>query len=287
MQECQGDEDEDSDEYDQEVDSDEEEIKEELEDLKNESDDGEDVYGGDKVDKNAQAQDEDAEIIGADEDIDEVRVGVKRQRDGAEKVVDRRQLKRQKKALFQRYYQGNFYWRCSSWMLYQLAQQLNRESNDMLWLWILGMTDLVIHARSNHYSFDSDIIDCSNEVQRLNPHIYNKHDNEGPHFDPTSEQPETQAQNQQVDLFKLVNLQSRNKETGTILMEQELKLMLLRHWSLFDSLNNSNYLVSKLELWKEPGQKELKRLLATLGIPLDQAKQKFTFMDPVIRNEFK
>lgn len=57
--------------------------------MKNDSDD-EDVYGGDKADRNAQAQDEDAEIIGADEDIDEVRVGAKRQRDGADKVVDRR-----------------------------------------------------------------------------------------------------------------------------------------------------------------------------------------------------
>lgn len=63
--------------------------------------------------------------------------------------------------------------------------------------------------------------------------------------------------------------------------------MLLRHWTLFDSLCNSNYIVSKLEIWKEHGQKELKRLLAILGISLDQAKQKFSFMDPTVRNEFK
>lgn len=71
------------------------------------------------------------------------------------------------------------------------------------------------------------------------------------------------------------------------MLDQELKLMLLRHWTLFDSLCNSNYLVSKMELWKEHGQKELKRLLATLGVSLDQAKQKFQFMDPIIRNDFK
>lgn len=48
--------------------------------------------------------------------------------------------------------------------------------------------------------------------------------------------------------------------------------MLLRHWTLFDSLCNSNYLVSKLQLWKEHGQKELRNILAKLGISLDQAK---------------
>jgi cell division control protein 45 len=63
--------------------------------------------------------------------------------------------------------------------------------------------------------------------------------------------------------------------------------MLLRHWNLYDSLCNSNYLVSKLELWKEHGQKELKRILATLGVSLEQAKQKFAFMDPLIKNDFK
>jgi cell division control protein 45 len=55
-------------------------------------------------------------------------------------------------------------------------------------------------------------------------------------------------------------------------MDQELKLMLLRHWTLYDSLCNSNYIVSKLVLWKEHGQKELKKILAHLGVSLEQAK---------------
>lgn len=62
--------------------------------------------------------------------------------------------------------------------------------------------------------------------------------------------------------------------------------MLLRHWTLYDSLCNSNYVVSRLELWKEQGQKELKKILATLGVSLDQAKQKYAFMDANLRNEF-
>ena len=38
------------------------------------------------------------------------------------------------------------------------------------------MTDLIVHNRSGSYSFDGDMMECSNEVQRLNPHIYNKQD---------------------------------------------------------------------------------------------------------------
>jgi CDC45-like protein len=76
--------------------------------------------------------------------------------------------------LFQRYYSGSFFWKCSAWTMYQLQQALNRESNDSLWLWILGMTDLIVHNRSGSYSFEGDMLECSNEVQRLNPHIYNR-----------------------------------------------------------------------------------------------------------------
>jgi cell division control protein 45 len=69
-----------------------------------------------------------------------------------------------------------------------------------------------------------------------------------------------------------VILQSSNQEVGHIRTENELKLMLLRHWTLFDSIENSNYMVSKMAMWQEPGKKELRRFLAKLSIPIDQAK---------------
>jgi len=65
---------------------------------------------------------------------------------------------------------------------------------------------------------------------------------------------------------------SHNREVGNIKAEPELKLMLLRHWTLFDSINNSNYMVAKLGLWKEPGQKKLRDFMAQIGCPIEQAK---------------
>ena len=71
------------------------------------------------------------------------------------------------------------------------------------------------------------------------------------------------------------------------MIEQELKLMLLRHWSLHESIQHSNYIVSKLELWKEPGQQRFKEFLAGVRVPLEQAKQKYQYMDPTLRKELK
>jgi cell division control protein 45 len=100
--------------------------------------------------------------------------------------------------------------------------------------------------------------ECNNEVQRLNPHIYNKEDDM--HYDISDSESNVnpiESKPVEKDLFKHVAISSRNKEIGSILLDSELKLMLLRHWSLFESLSNSNFVVSKLTLWKEPGKKML------------------------------
>jgi hypothetical protein len=47
-----------------------------------------------------------------------------------------------------------------------------RETKDMLWYWIIGMSDLIIHSKSGTYDYDDDISSCNDEVQRLNPHVY-------------------------------------------------------------------------------------------------------------------
>lgn len=40
----------------------------------------------------------------------------------------------------------------------------------------------------------------------------------------------------------------------------------------------SNYVAMKLGIWKEQGKKELLKLLATIGIPLHEAKQSYMHM---------
>ena len=128
LQDGEDDDDDEEDDFDED-DSEKEEAKEELQDLKDDDED-EDVYG-DRVEKD--------EEVGED-----ALVGQRRPRE-EEPAVDRRVLKRQKKALIQKYYSGSFFWKCGAWTMYQLYLALNRASNDALWLWILGMTDLLVH----------------------------------------------------------------------------------------------------------------------------------------------
>lgn len=87
-------------------------------------------------------------------------------------------------------------------------------------------------------------------------------------------------------MFQL-QLTTSMREIGHIKMETELKFMLLRHWTLFDSIQNSPYMVAKLNLSKEPGQMELLKFLTHIAVPLDEAKQQFAFMNPSVKRKFK
>jgi hypothetical protein len=60
---------------------------------------------------------------------------------------------------------------------------------------------------------------------------------------------EAGPEDDQEDLFKRLQLVTINREVGHIKAEPELKLMLLRHWTLKESLQNSNYIVSNMVMW--------------------------------------
>lgn len=83
---------------------------------------------------------------------------------------------------------------------------------------------------------------------------------------------ENEKEYKDKNLFELVTRETENQDLGNIMIEQELKLMLLRHWSLHESIQHSNYVVSKLELWREPGQQKFKEFLSLVRVPLEQAK---------------
>ena len=173
---------------------------------------------------------------------------------------------------YNNYYRGTFYGKPTASVMYELCVQLNKDSKEMLWWRIVGITDQQIHERLDMDVYNYEIVSCNNEVSKLIP---------------SSNQDDEESKEEDVqDLFKKAYI-THNREVGNIKSEPELKFMLLRHWTLFDSINNSNYMVAKFQLWKEPGQKQLRNFLANIGCPLDQAKQKFSFMDPDIKSQLK
>lgn len=63
--------------------------------------------------------------------------------------------------------------------------------------------------------------------------------------------------------------------------------MLIRHWSLYDSMLHSSFLGTKLHIWSESGRKRLHKLLAKMGFSLSQCKQSYTHMDMDLKRSLR
>jgi cell division control protein 45 len=59
--------------------------------------------------------------------------------------------------------------------------------------------------------------------------------------------------------------QTTATEDGAIRCTDEYRFMMVRHWSLYESMYHSNYVASRLGIWREPGRKRLLALLAKMG----------------------
>jgi len=84
-----------------------------------------------------------------------------------------------------------------------------------------------------------------------------------------------------------IKAESYNKDVGSVQIHTDYKLMLYRHWTFFDSLKNSNYIVSRLETYKEAGEKLILRFLVTVGLSLEDANQKYAYIDGIKRKHLR
>ena len=66
------------------------------------------------------------------------------------------------------YYSGSYTGKPITGILYQLCQQLNKESNKLLWLWILGLTDQKMHFKINNNLYEKAAQEIDKEVVKLN-----------------------------------------------------------------------------------------------------------------------
>lgn len=153
--------------------------------------------------------------------------------------------------------------------MYSLASDLGREDNDLLWLAIIGVCSGEIYGRgispsSGDFSFlaREDRIRgvLKDEVRRLNP-------------------PELLPNNSTAPSNGLIQTTAGSPNDTSIRISPEFRFMLIRHWSLYDSMLHSAYLGTKLRIWSENGRKKLHKLLAKMGFSLVQCKQRYTHMD--------
>jgi len=207
----------------------------------------------------------------------------------------RRRLQRMRitnRTILEKYYRmGSSYSEPVSAMMYWLASELGREDNDLLWLTIVGVTSTELYGRSSaglaisSRSSDSRVANgwmgvrgsrmrqlLRDEVRRLNP-------------------PEVGTGVGKVlpsaESAGIIPTTGRSPEDTSIRLSPEPKFLLIRHWSLYDSMLHSPYLFSRLRIWSDSGMKRLHKLLAKMGVSLVQCKQSYTHMDMMLKKELR
>ena len=67
-------------------------------------------------------------------------------------------------------------------------------------------------------------------------------------------------------------------DKGDIAIKKGYQFVMLNHWSLYESMRNSDYLMTKLRLWEDKGLNRLHEFIHAIGISLQEAKQLYKFM---------
>lgn len=76
---------------------------------------------------------------------------------------------------------------------------------------------------------------------------------------------ETEAYKRDVALLRQGLPSAQSEEDTVEFQADDLRLVLFRHWSLYDSMLHSRFMASKLGVWKERGRTQLLHLLAKMG----------------------
>uniref|UniRef100_A0A3Q2X3R4 CDC45 cell division cycle 45 homolog (S. cerevisiae) n=2 Tax=Haplochromini TaxID=319058 RepID=A0A3Q2X3R4_HAPBU len=207
-------------------------------------------------------EDEEGEDSGNESDEGSEPSGKRRRFDegAVERRIERQRAKREWEArrreiLFD-YEQYEYHGTSAAMMFFELAWVLTKDTKDMLWWAIIGLTDQWVHDKITNMKYVTDIATMQRHVSRHN------HRNED------------EENSLSIDCMR-------------ISFEYDLRLTLYQHWSLYESIYNSCYTSCSFKLWTLNGQKKLQEFLADMGLPLKQVRQKFNSMDMSIKENLR
>ncbi|KAJ8889135.1 hypothetical protein PR048_008629 [Dryococelus australis] len=167
---------------------------------------------------------------------------------------ERRLWEEQRNKLLFDYSQFSYYGRSSAALVFELAWKLSKDSTDLLWWAVVGVTEQVLMGKVENQRYVLETGELQSHVSRL-----------GRQLGAEEEYRNTAAK---------------------ITYDKDLRLALYRHWTVEASLRHSWYTACQLRLWTLRGEKRLFELLAEMGLPLVQSRQKFRAMDLNLRHEF-
>ena len=202
------------------------------------------------------------------EEDEEIKFGKKRAKRKQKVKIQRGNEKRKAEKKIGKYYGASYIGESIAGVMYSLCQQLNKENNKMLWYWILGLCDQLVQGRIPSPEYLTKSEEIYKEVSRLN-RFANRKSHLILKMGGSSEE--------------ALTLRSDREPIGSLSGKTELNLFLLHNWNLYESLKYSDMIIPKSKLWHQSNEFELKKLVARMGIPLIESKQKFQFM----KSQFK
>lgn len=161
------------------------------------------------------------------------------------------------------YHMGTFHGKPSGCLMYDLSHSLRRNTNELLWLACVSLTDQFVHERLTDERYHAGVME-------LEQHINSSGNLEAVNS---------------VTLKDGTKIRAPN--ASRIAYEDEPRLMLLQEWTLFDSMLCSSYIATKLKTWSDNGMKKLKLLLARMGFALVDCQQKFQYMNLEVKRKMK
>ncbi|RPA76762.1 CDC45-like protein [Ascobolus immersus RN42] len=178
-----------------------------------------------------------------------------------------RRLRHKHQATIAHYYStGTSYSSPASSLLYSLASDLSREDPDLLWLALVGCSSTELYGHQPPPTIERSTFNIlRDEVRRLNP------------------PPPGAAGTSTTTSIDT----PRGPDDRSIRISPEFRFLLIRHWSLYDSMLHSPHLIPRLNLFSPSGIKRLHKLLAKMGISLTQCRQSYTHMDMQLKRTLR
>ncbi|WIA38046.1 hypothetical protein OEZ86_001416 [Tetradesmus obliquus] len=168
-----------------------------------------------------------------------------------------RALRARQRLLSDYFDMGSSYGKPSPLLLQPLAEELaGRADLSVLWPCCVGLTDQWVHQRVSSEHYRLWYAKLCNDVGNYFG------DNKG-----------AQGQQQQRDNN---STGQRAPSTARVAAEREYRIMLHRHWSLFDAFAYSSYVAPRMQTWRQAGRESLQLLFAHMGIKEAQAKLPYT-----------
>lgn len=171
---------------------------------------------------------------------------------------------REEELLKAEYYRmGCFHGRPSGCLMFDIAHTLHKNTNELLWLAGVALTDQFVHERLSKERYDS----TQSELEGFVALAGNLEGN--------------------TSVTLKDGTRVRAPDVSRIIFDEEPRLMLLREWSLYEALMCSFYVAPKLKTWGDSGLKTMKLLIAKMGISLAECQQQYQYMKNDTRKGLK